>query len=146
MGKEEEKALRDLWSRTLSQIPTTFGCLVYLASLRDPNTGRYHHYGLAQVYTELQAERALRLSHIQAFNEWLGLSLEQQRSDLEEYLSSLEGDRRTVLENWKTLSPYKNLPPADASQAQRQLFVSDLEIILELLRRELSPFSRLPGA
>ena len=120
--------------------------MAYLASLRDPNTGRYHHFGLAQVYTELQAERALRSSHGQAFKEWLNYSLEQQKSDLEDYLLTLDGDRRTILETWRTLAPYRNVIPADASEAERQLFVSDLEIILDLLRSELSPSLRPPGA
>lgn len=139
MAQGHEKAIRDLWNRTLSQVPTTFGRIVYLASLRDPNTGQYHHFGLAQIYTEIQADRALRLSHTQAFSEWLNYSLEQQKIDLEEYLLSLEGDRRTILETWKNLAPYRSLLPTDASEAERQLFVSDLELILELLRSGPSP-------
>ena len=37
--KFDRSAAADLWRNTLSQIPTTFGRLIYLASLRDQNTG-----------------------------------------------------------------------------------------------------------
>jgi hypothetical protein len=141
-----EKAIRDLWNRTLSQVPTAFGRIAYLASLRDPNSGRYEHFGLSQIYSEESADRALRLSHTQAFSEWLNYPLEQQKADLEEYLDSVDENRERILRTWSTLASYRNLLPTDASEAERQLFVSDLEIILELLRREPSPSSPSPGA
>jgi hypothetical protein len=141
-----EKAIRDLWNRTLSQVPTAFGRIAYLASLRDSNTGRYEHFGLAQIYSEESADRALRLSHTQAFSEWLNYPLEQQKADLEEYLSSVDENRDRILKTWSTLAPYRNLLPTDASEAERQLFVSDLELILELLQSGPSPSSRSPGA
>lgn len=144
--KDRNRALQDLWTRTLAQIPTTFGRIAYLASLRDPNTGKYQHFGLAQLYTAHEADRALRASHSQAFAKWLNYPLAQQKEDLEEYLLSLEGDRQTVLRTWADLSPYRSLLPSSASPAERQLFVSDLELILELLRSELSPSSPSPAA
>lgn len=145
-GPERSRALRDLWSRTLAQVPTTFGRIVYLASLRDANTGRYQHFGLAQVYSLEEAAGALLASHIEAFGEWLNYPLARQKSDLEEYLGSLEEDRTTVLRTWLALSPYRNLIPTDATEAQRELFVSDLELILELLRDETSPSAPSRGA
>jgi hypothetical protein len=144
--REREKALLDLWERTLSQVPTTFGRIAYLAGLRNPNTGRYEHFGLAQVYSEEEADRALRTSHEEAFGRWLNWPLAEQRSDLEEYLRSLEGGRETVLGAWAALGPYRNLIPVAASQAERELFVTDLELILELLRNELAPSSPRPDA
>ena len=48
--KLERGAAADLWRNTLSQIPTLFGRLVYLSSLRDSNSGAYEHYGLAKVF------------------------------------------------------------------------------------------------
>jgi len=143
---ERSRALRDLWDRTLSQVPTTFGRIAYLASLRDHNSGRYQHYGLAQVYSREEADEALRSSHLGAFAEWLTYALVRQKDDLEKYLLSLEEDLKTVLEAWTGLRPYRNLIPAGATDAQRELFFSDLELILELLRGELSPVEPHPGA
>ncbi len=56
----DRSAASDLWRNTLSQIPTVYGRLVYLASLRNPNTGHYGHHGLSLVFGEDEANRALK--------------------------------------------------------------------------------------
>ena len=128
----------DLWRRTLAQIPTLFGKIVYLSGLRDVNSGGYVHYGLAQRYSTEEANRILRESHERVFGEWLNCPLERQRDDLEEYLRSLEDDRETILRTWFTLAPYNNLIPINTREAERLLYISDLELILDVLRNELS--------
>ncbi len=137
-AEQVERATRDVWARTLSEIPTTFGKIAYLASLRNLNSGAYEHFGLAHVYSEKLANRVLSNSHRQVFAEWLNFSLEQQRLDLEEYLHSVEDDRGKLLDTWLTLTPYRNLLPAEAREAEKLLYISDLEFILDLLRNELS--------
>jgi len=144
--RERRRAIDDVWSRTLSQIQSTFGRIVYLASLRDENSGRYRHFGLAQIYSEDEADRALRDSHQEVFSEWLNYELARQRQDLEAYLEGLEGDRRTILDTWLRIAPYHRLIPAQASEAERLLYISDLELILDLLRNELSPSSASPDS
>jgi hypothetical protein len=130
--------MRDVWNRTLAQIPSTFGKIAYLTSLRNENSGRYEHFGLAQLYTEEDADIVLRESHEELFRQWLNYPLEPQTKDLERYLDSLEDDSDTVVETWLSLNPYRRLIPARATAAERELYVSDLELILELLRSEFS--------
>ena len=129
-------AINDLWRNTLSQIPAVFGRLVYLASLRDSNTGRYQHHGLALVFGEEEARKALRKSHEQIFAEWLSFNLEQQQADLRLYLFDLQEDKRTVLETWQKLEPYKTLVPKSAKSVERQLYIADLSVLLALLKNE----------
>ncbi len=127
-------AASDLWRNTLSQIPSLFGKLVYLAGLRNPNNGRYEHHGLALLFGEEQANLALRKSHRQAFDEWLTFNLEQQKADLELYFSGISEDRHTVLKTWAKLAPYRSLVPASAKKVEKQLYVADLSALLEILR------------
>jgi hypothetical protein len=135
---ERDRAAEDVWGRTISQIPTTFGRIAYLASLRNENSGRYQHFGLARIYSEAEADRVLRLCHREVFSDWLNFSLPEQRRDLEAYLNSIGDDRQTVLATWLDLNPYRNLIPAETMAAERRLYLSDLELILDLLRNELS--------
>jgi hypothetical protein len=135
-GSLERGAARDLWRNTLSQIPSVFGRLVYLCSLRDANSGQYQHFGLAQAFGDEEADKVLRASHEQAFSEWLCFTLEQQKADLDSYLSSLDGNRKTILDTWIRLAPYRTLAPSKAREVERQLYLTDLETILELLRSE----------
>jgi hypothetical protein len=126
----------DLWRHTLSKVPTFFGRLEYLSSLRNPNSGLYEHHGLAQMFGYEQADETLRRSHQQVFHEWLCLSLERQKADLEDYLGEQPGGVGGVLQAWLRLAPYRNLAPAAAREVERQLFLTDLEALLELLKRD----------
>ncbi len=142
----ERGAPADLWRNTLVQIPSVFGRLVYLSSLRDANTGTYKHFGLAQIFGDQVADEALRASHQQVFAEWLGYGLEQQKADLDLYLAGLDGDRRTIVDTWIRLAPYRNLVPSAVRDVERELYVKDLEILLELLRSECGVASPDPDA
>src|SRR5690349_21712635 len=95
----------DLWRHTLSQIPTTFGRLVFLSTLRDANTGVYTHYGFAQRVGEETSNEALRQSHLQCFAEWLAFSLEEQKADLDLYLSEVDSDKKIILNTWIRTKP-----------------------------------------
>ena len=132
----QRDAAADLWKHTLSQIPTLLGRIFYLASLRDPNTGRYEHHGLAAIYGEESAHETLTASHLSIFSEWLRFSLEMQKADLDLYLSSLAEVRRSVLTAWVQLTPYRNVIPALAAAADRELFLADLDALLAVLKNE----------
>jgi hypothetical protein len=127
-------AASNLWLRTISQIPSVFGRLVYLSSLRNANNGRYEHHGLALVFGEDEANKALKKSHTHVFAEWLTFNLEQQNVDLGLYISGLPDDRKTVLDTWAKLAPFRNLIPASVRGVHRRLFISDLTALLEVLK------------
>ena len=122
----------ELWRRTLSQIPSSFGRLVYLSSLRDPNTGEYQHFGFAQRFSDREADKTLRRSHADTFSDWLCFSLEEQKVELDLYLAGLPQDVVTVVANWKLLPPFANLIPVPTREGQRELFLADLRMVLEL--------------
>jgi hypothetical protein len=150
-GKKQDVNLEpgqagDLWRNTINQIPSTFGRLVYLASLRDPNTGRYQHHGLAQAFGDGEADAVLRDSHERTFSEWLCDGLERQKADLDLYLSSFQSDRSTIVATWIRLAPYRNLIPASAGDPERRLYLSDLEALLEILKAEHDVFGQSPDA
>jgi hypothetical protein len=132
----ERGAGSDLWRNSLSQISSVFGRLVYLSALRNPNSARYSHHGLALVFGEDEANRALRKSHSQAFSEWLSFTLEQQKADVELYLSGLAEDKNTVLQAWIHLTPYRNLIPNSAKTVERRLYLTEFNAIVELLKNE----------
>lgn len=130
-------AAADLWRHTLSQIPSLLGRLIYLSSLRDPNSSRYQHHGLAAVFGDDEAHAAMERSHEECFAQWLEFGLEDQKSDLEMYFAGLEEDKKQVVATWSRIHSYRNLPPQSALAVERDLFAGDLEILLTLLRNEL---------
>jgi hypothetical protein len=121
-------AAADLWRKTLSRISTHFGRLVFVASLRDSLSGRYSHPPLSQIVGGEVADRTLCHSHYEIFSQWLGFTLVEQKADLDEYLAESNAPL--------FLSHYREVAPATAHQVERQLYLTDLETLLELRRFE----------
>ena len=119
---------------------------MYLSSLRGSDTGVYEHHGLGLLFGEEEADRALRKSHEQVFADWLTFSLEQQRLDLDLYLSALTGPRRTIIETWLRLMPYRNLVPTAVGRSERKLFLADLDALLHVLKFEFGASDLNPDA
>lgn len=140
------KVLDDVWRRTISAIPSEVGKLAYLSSLRDPNSGQYNHYGLEALYSAEDADRALRQTHINVFYAWLSRSLADQKDDVEHYFRTVEGDLDVIVDNWRDLQPYRGFIPVESDTAGRQLFLSDLGIILDLLASEFYPHLQDPAS
>jgi len=99
-----------------------------MASLRDAVTGRYAHQDLVRILGVEDADRTLRHSHHQVFSQWLGFGLREQKEDLDEYLRVAGGPGYAL--------PYRHLAPATARDVERQLYLTDLETLLELLKFE----------
>jgi hypothetical protein len=126
----------DTWARTLEQIPTTAGRLFYVSCLKQDGADRYCHQGLARIYSNEQADRVLRASHQSVFAEWLNFSLEQQYNDLRVHLLASQpepGELKLLLEP----QTYDRFIPPAAHEPERMLYRTDLETVLELLKREL---------
>jgi hypothetical protein len=127
----ERSAVADLFKHTLSKIPTRYGRLVYLASLRDQNSGIYRHHGLSTAFGREESMRALEESHEQVFREWLGLPLPEKHSDLGEYLSSLEDPVETAVQYWLKSGIHRSWPPPGATEPEKDFFYQDLEVLLK---------------
>jgi hypothetical protein len=101
------------------------GRLAYVAGLRDPVSNSYAHPSLSQTLGGDEADRTLRHCHYQVFSEWLALRLREQKSDLSSFLAAggEPPDARRA----------RDLIPPQARDVERQLYLTDLETLLELL-------------
>ena len=127
-----------LWRRTLSQIPSLFGRLAWLASLRNPHTGVYEHHGLGVLFGPERASKALRLSHLACCRDWLKSSLEEQMADLRLYLSEQQQGAGEVVENWQDVDFWRTILPASIRGAERAQYMAEVGMLLSLLRNEAS--------
>ncbi len=136
----------EVWARDLSHITTSYGRLVYLAGLRNSNTGLYEHYGSdASVRTE--ANKVLKRVHEDIFTEWISYPLERKKADIEVYIAGIDQvDRTDLIDAWLRLTPYKNLVPASIQGPERRKHVSDFEAILGLLKNVYGVASPDPDA
>jgi len=131
---EVDRAIADFKTRTLAAMAGHFCRLIYLASLRDHNTGRYYHQGLESRFGPEAADEALRQCHACVFEELIGLSLQAQTDDLVGFFTSLKEQRPRLVEAWERLRAYQILPTENCHPLARDLFTRDVGIILKVLR------------
>lgn len=129
------------WDRTVEAVSGLFGKLVYLAGLRDDSTGQYKHYGFSHRYSDELTSTVLRSTHEEIFSEWLTLPIEEQRREIESHWSDQGSDPNLVVDSWLLLEPYRRLIPASALPAERDLYLSDIEVVLDVIRGGASSVS-----
>ena len=130
-----EEAHDDLLRRSLSRIAGNLAKLIYLASTRDYNTGKYHHDGLAARFQAEIAGQALELAHRETFQRIATCSLAEVAAELELYVNSSRQSREDVLRAWQKLEPYRVALPVQVNAVVAQLFVSNVRVALAILRR-----------
>lgn len=133
---EQQAYALEMKRELLSSIPTIYGRLVLLSSLRDPNSGRYDHFDTGVRLGEDAAHRLLESVHIEAYREWLSMNLEQQRADLMLYLVSVGMDRKQVLRTWIVTAPFRSLIPLRTQPVEQDVYLSDMQTLLDLLMNE----------
>ena len=142
----EQEISDDSWARELSHVRTSYGRLVYLAGLRNADTGRYEHYGVESGSLG-DVHRVLKQIHERIFKEWVGYPLERKKADIEFYIAGIDQvDRAELIDAWLRLTPYKNLVPASIQGPERKKHISDFEAILGLLKNVYGVASPDPDA
>lgn len=129
-----EEAFRDLQNRTLAKLDGDFARLVYLASTRDYNSGRYAHDGLSFRYSEPVAEAVLAEAHREVFATLALTPLRNFVGQLEHYIQSGCARPVELLATWNDLEPYRVLAPAREDPVTIELFVSNIKVALAIVR------------
>ena len=140
------QAASDLRSRTLADIPRSLDRLIYLASMRDYNTGLYYHDGLASRFTQEVACEALADCHREAFSQLVGCSLRELVSQMEGYIDSTHTSPRDFVAAWKKLEPYRVAVPVETDPLTAQLLFSSFKIALAILEARLPSIPPQPSA
>jgi hypothetical protein len=118
----------------LDSLPNDLTRLLYLASLRDCNSGCYLHPQLSQRIGMEAADEALRACHEQVFQRLLTTPTAGYVQQLEEYIRYTRTERTAVLETWKSLQAYRATVPLRALPIYSELFCLNIELALIILR------------
>jgi hypothetical protein len=133
-----KSVVRDFATSTLAAIPSLFGRLVYIASLRDLSSGKYEHAGLTAVYSPEAVQEALECCHFEIFQRILETPLANQAEDLRECLEGMAGPFAATVSHWRQIESYRILLPGDTPDYLKELFFSNLRALLEILDAECS--------
>jgi DNA-binding CsgD family transcriptional regulator len=124
-------------NQLLREHPSASGRLCYLSSLRNPNNGQYGHSTLTEQFGRGNTDETLRKSHRDVFVEWLNLDLKEQKADLDRFFSTCSDSLCTIVQTWISLETYRTLIPAQHDEQEKRLFVTQVDLILKLMGREL---------
>jgi hypothetical protein len=141
-----QQAAEDFRHRTLSTISRPLDRLIYLASMRDYNTGLYYHDGLASRFSQEAACEALADCHVDAFRQLVHCSLEDLVRQMEAYMNSMHTNPAEFLGAWMKLEPYRVAVPVETDPLSVELLFSNFRIALAILQARLHPRSAGSGA
>jgi hypothetical protein len=125
----------------LETLPNDLTRMIYLASLRDCNSGMYLHPELSQQRGVHAADGALRACHEQVFRRLLTTRLAEYVIQLQEYIRYTRGEILTMLKTWKSLQAYRATVPVGALATSTELYFLNVAIALEVVGTQV-PGSR----
>ena len=133
--QQSRRVTEDFTSRSLAAIPSDFGKLHYISSLRDLQTGRYLHEGLTFIYSEASVQEALSNCHEELFSRILETPLEEQEADWRMCFSPARDQDWTPEDTGRVDSP-SNLAPDGLPGYLTDLFCSNLQAIRAVISSE----------
>jgi len=121
--------------------PNDLTRIIYLASLRDYNTGRYLHPTFSFKHESHLASEALRKCHEVAFNRLLGTPVKEYVCQLRAYIGLSKAAPRELIRIWKDLRVYTAALPLHKQDLARDTFLLSLETALLVLENESTSYS-----
>jgi hypothetical protein len=134
-----QQAAEDLQRRSLAGLSRPLDRLIYLASMRDYNTGLYYHDGLASRFSQEVACEALADCHREAFRQLVASPLKSLVDQMEEYMSTTHTGPSEFLTAWSNLEPYRVAIPVESDPMSAKFLFSNIKIALAILNSRLSP-------
>lgn len=122
-------------TRALDSLDGALAQLTFLASLRDPYTGRYLHEGWSAVLPPEAIHDALRDRHRSVFESVIDLGLAGLSNDLRRHFRLLGEEEKRVAKLWLETEPYYELVPEGCPQLPRKFFITQIRVALEVLVR-----------
>ncbi len=119
----------------LAELPNDLVRLIYLASIRDYNTGTYLQAELSRRYGTVVVDQVLRLHHERVFRNLLEAPVRAYVDQLVLYISFAGAPRAELIETWKGLKAYSCAIPLQCDSLAAELFCWNVLSALCILER-----------
>lgn len=120
-------------------LPNDLSRLIFLATLRDNNSGHYYHPEVAQRFSVEVADRAMLACHHQIYERVVALTLEDLTDQLDAYMATVRAPKERLIESWTKLRAYRATIPMDADPISTEIFFMKVGVAVAILE------ARLPG-
>lgn len=136
---EEGAVLHGVQDALATALPNDLSRMIYIATLRDNNSGDYYHPELARKLGAQVANRAMFICHKELYDRVVGLSLEKLTDQLEVYANTTRVPKERLFESWRKLRAYRATIPIDALPISVEIFSMKVEVAVAVLEARL-PF------
>jgi len=120
-------------------LPNDLSRLIFLATLRDNNSGHYFHPELARRFSPEVADWAMLACHRRIYQQVVALALEDLTDQLDAYMATVMAPRKRLIESWTRLRDYRATIPIDADVISAEIFFMKVDVAVAILG------ARLPG-
>ncbi|MGB8061796.1 MAG: hypothetical protein WCF26_07865, partial [Candidatus Sulfotelmatobacter sp.] len=110
-------------------LPNDLSRLIFLATLRDNNSGHYFHPDLARRFSERVADRAMLACHQRIYKQVVALSIEDLTDQLDVYVTTVPAPRERIIESWTKLKAYRATIPIDTDPISAEIFFMKVEVV-----------------
>ena len=122
----------------LRNLPNDLTRMIYLASLRDCNSGLYLHPELSNQRGLQASDLAFRSCHQQVFRRLLNTRMPEYVQQLHEYIRYTRAEAATILTTWRSLQAYRATIPVGAGATSAAQYFLNLSIALEIVSQQMS--------
>ena len=120
-------------------LPSDLSRLIFLATLRDNNSGHYYHPEVARRFSVEIADRAMLACHRQIYEQVVALALEDLTDQLDSYMATVQAPKERLIESWTKLRAYRATIPMDTDPISAEIFFMKVGVAVAILE------ARLPG-
>jgi hypothetical protein len=133
---QNQLIIEEYVSQWLAPIPSEFGRLADVATLRDVTSGHYHHPALEEVYPESAVHQALLYCHEELFEKVVGTPLHLQEWDLRTHFARMHAPVAEIALRWLEIEHFRSFVPMGTAPHLRDLFLSNTRAVLGRLGQE----------
>jgi hypothetical protein len=131
--QQSRAVIEDFSSTTLAAIPSDFGRLCYIGSLRRLGTGRYEHEGLLSLYSEDSVQEAISNCHEEMFSRILETPLREQAHDLRRCMAAAGHTVEDLIRTCRTDPSFRTMCPDGLPDYLHELFCSNMGALLAII-------------
>lgn len=130
-------ATEDILRALKISLPNDLSRLIFLATLRDNNSGHYYHPEVARRFSGEVADQAMLTCHRQIYEQVVALALEDLTDQLDAYMATVRAPKERLIESWTKLRAYRATIPMDADPVSAEIFFMKVEVAVAILEARL---------
>ena len=130
--------VQDILNALEMSLPTDMARLIFLATVRDNNSGHYYHPEVARRYSPEIADAAMLACHKQIYERVVSLSLEDLTDQLDDYMATVRASKNRLIESWSKLRAYRATIPMDTDPISAEIFFMKVDVAVAILGARLS--------